>query len=248
MARYAKGKKSYAISDRGGQRVRYTQLKTTWDGLRVAPDEWEPKHPQLTPARNIIDAEQLFKPRSTGQDREDVVIYLAHTFDPFTRSLERKSVGAAGLGTVGEINSDDVSLLILETGVAGTGAVGTETIQMESNPSSTGLAGTGAVGTEALELTIAEAGGAGTGAVGTEALELSIAEAGVAGTGATGVELGFLEVTGNSGNGGTGGVGVEALNLSITEAGVAGTGAVGNETIDIPAWGFGTWGSGTWGN
>ena len=248
MARYAKGKKSYAISDRGGQRVRYTQLKTTWDGLRVAPDEWEPKHPQLTPARNIIDAEQLFKPRSTGQDREDVVIYLAHTFDPFTRSLERKSVGAAGLGTVGEINSDDVSLLILETGVAGTGAVGTETIQMESNPSSTGLAGTGAVGTEALELTIAEAGVAGTGAVGTEALELSIAEAGVAGTGATGVELGFLEVTGNSGNGGTGGVGVEALNLSITETGVAGTGAVGNETIDIPAWGFGTWGSGTWGN
>ena len=228
MARYAKGKKSYAISDRGGQRVRYTQLKTTWDGLRVAPDEWEPKHPQLTPARNIIDAEQLFKPRSTGQDREDVVIYLAHTFDPFTRSLERKSVGAAGLGTVGEINSDDVSLLILETGLAGTGAVGTETIQMESNPSSTGLAGTGAVGTEALELTIAEAG--------------------VAGTGATGVELGFLEVTGNSGGGGTGSVGVEALNLSITETGVAGTGAVGNETIDIPAWGFGTWGSGTWGN
>ena len=228
MARYAKGKKSYAISDRGGQRVRYTQLKTTWDGLRVAPDEWEPKHPQLTPARNIIDAEQLFKPRSTGQDREDVVIYLAHTFDPFTRSLERKSVGAAGLGTVGEINSDDISLLILETGTAGTGAVGTEIIQMESNPSASGLGGTGAIGTEALELTIAEAG--------------------VAGTGATGVELGFLEVTGNSGNGGTGGVGVEALNLSITEAGVAGTGAVGNETIDIPAWGFGTWGSGTWGN
>jgi hypothetical protein len=248
MARYAKGKKSYAISDRGGQRVRYTQLKTTWDGLRVAPDEWEPKHPQLTPARNIIDAEQLFKPRSTGQDREDVVIYLAHTFDPFTRSLERKSVGAAGLGTVGEINSDDISLLILETGTAGTGAVGTETIQMESNPSASGLGGTGAIGTEALELTIAEAGVAGTGAVGTEAVELSIAEAGVAGTGATGVELGFLEVTGNSGNGGTGGVGVEALNLSITEAGVAGTGAVGNETIDIPAWGFGTWGSGTWGN
>jgi hypothetical protein len=248
MARYAKGKKSYAISDRGGQRVRYTQLKTTWDGLRVAPDEWEPKHPQLTPARNIIDAEQLFKPRSTGQDREDVVIYLAHTFDPFTRSLERKSVGAAGLGTVGEINSDDISLLILETGTAGTGAVGTETIQMESNPSASGLGGTGAVGTEAVELSIAEAGVAGTGAVGTEAVELSIAEAGVAGTGATGVELGFLEVTGNSGNGGTGGVGVEALNLSITEAGVAGTGAVGNETIDIPAWGFGTWGSGTWGN
>jgi hypothetical protein len=91
----------------------------------------------LTPVRNVIDAQSnLYKPRSTGQDREDVVIYLAHTFDPFTRSLERKSIGAAGLGTVGEINPDDIDLLILETGVAGTGAVGTETIQTESNPSS----------------------------------------------------------------------------------------------------------------
>jgi hypothetical protein len=83
MAKYARGKKSYAISDRGGQRVRYTQLKTTWDGLRVAPDEWEPKHPQLTPAKNVIDAQQLFQPRSTGQSQEDVVIYIGYAFDPF---------------------------------------------------------------------------------------------------------------------------------------------------------------------
>ena len=248
MAKYAKGKKSYAISDRGGQRVRYTQLKTTWDGLRVAPDEWEPKHPQLTPVKNVIDAQQLFKPRSTGQDREDVVIYLAHTFDPFTPSVERKSVGVAGLGSVGEINSDDISLLIIESGVAGTSAVGTIVTQLISDVSSSGTGGTGGVGTELLELAITEAGVAGTGGVGTEIVELSITEAGVAGTGATGVELGFLEITGNSGAGGTGGVGVEALNLSITETGVAGTGAVGTETILIPAWGVGTWGSGTWGN
>jgi len=253
MARYAKGKKSYAISDRGGQRVRYTQLKTTWDGLRVAPDEWEPKHPQLTPARNIIDAEQLFKPRSTGQDREDVVIYLAHTFDPFTRSLERKSVGAAGLGTVGEINSDDISLLILETGTAGTGAVGTETIQIESNPSASGLGGTGAVGTEVVELSIAEAGLAGTGAVGAEALELSITEAGVAGTGAVGTEVVEINLA-EAGVAGTGAVGNhgesndEVIQISIPESGLAGTGAVGNETISIPAWGEGAWGEGTWGN
>ena len=246
MARYAKGKKSYAISDRGGQRVRYTQLKTTWDGLRVAPDEWEPKHPQLTPARNVIDAQQLFKPRPDN-DPEDVTIYIAHTFDPFTPSFLRK-VGAAGVGSQGEINIDELERYPEATGVSGTGAVGTETPQIESNPSASGLGGTGAVGTEALELTITEAGVAGTGAVGTETLELSIDEAGVAGTGATGTELGFLEVTGNGGNAGTGAVGVEALNLSISEAGVAGTGAVGTATVDIPAWGFGTWGSGTWGN
>ena len=167
MAKYARGKKSYAISDRGGQRVPYTQLKTTWDGLRVAPDEWEPKHPQLTPARNIIDAEQLFQPRSTGQDREDVVIYLAHTFDPFVPSLERKSVGVAGLGSVGEINSDDIDILIIESGVAGTGAVGTEAIQIESNPASSGLGGTGAVGTVTKEGSITEVGVGGIANIGS---------------------------------------------------------------------------------
>ena len=187
MAKYAKGKKSYAISDRGGQRVRYTQLKTTWDGLRVAPDEWEPKHPQLTPVKNIIDSQQLFKPRSTGQDREDVVIYLAHTFDPFTSSVERKSIGAAGLGTVGEINSDDISLLILETGTAGTGAVGTETVELSI--AEAGVAGTGATGVELgfLEVT-GNSGSGGAGGVGVEALNLSITETGVAGTGAVGTE------------------------------------------------------------
>jgi len=253
MAKYARGKKSYAISDRGGQRVRYTQLKTTWDGLRVAADEWEPKHPQLTPARNIIDAEQLYKPRSTGQDREDVVIYLAHTFDPFTPSLERKSVGVAGLGGVGEINSDDISLLIIETGVAGTGGVGTSVGKIESNISSSGTGGTGAVGTEVVELSIAEAGVAGTGAVGTEALELSIAEAGVAGTGAVGTEVVELSIA-EAGVAGTGRVGNhgeendEVIQITVFESGAAGTGAVGNVTIDIPAWGLGTWSSGTWGN
>ena len=142
MAKYARGKKSYAISDRGGQRVRYTQLKTTWDGLRVAPDEWEPKHPQLTPAKNIIDAEQLFKPRSTGQDREDVVIYLAFSYDPFIPPQQRPAIGCPGHGGVGLIDK----------------------IDLELHPEPSGQAGTGAVGNEVIELTIAEAGVAGSGA------------------------------------------------------------------------------------
>mgnify|MGYP003132828330 CR=1 FL=1 len=195
MARYAKGKKSYAISDRGGQRVRYTQLKTTWDGLRVAPDEWEPKHPQLTPARNVIDAQQLFKPRPDN-DPEDITIYIAHTFDPFTPSYLRK-VGAAGVGSQGEINIDELESYPEVSGVAGTGAVGTEVLTLEIDEA--GVAGTGAVGTEAgfLEVT-GNAGGGGTGAVGIEALNLSIDEAGVAGTGAVGTETVELDGWGQS--------------------------------------------------
>ena len=54
MAKRAKGKKSYAISDISGFKVPYKQLKTTWDNLRVEPEEFEHKHPQLTPVKNIF--------------------------------------------------------------------------------------------------------------------------------------------------------------------------------------------------
>ena len=228
MAKYARGKKSYAISDRGGQRVRYTQLKTTWDGLRVAPDEWEPKHPQLTPAKNIIDAQQLFQPRSTGQDREDIVIYLAHTFDPFIPVQERPPIGCPGHGFTGSIDRIDFEAYPEVSGVAGTGAVGTETPEMSINEA--GVAGTGGVGVEVpvVEVT-GVSGGGGSGNVGVEALNLSILESGVAGTGA---------------------VGTEVPEVNILEAGVAGTGGVGNATgvVVDQEWGSGAWNAGTWGN
>ena len=228
MAKYARGKKSYAISDRGGQRVRYTQLKTTWDGLRVAPDEWEPKHPQLTPAKNIIDAQQLFQPRSTGQDREDVVIYLAHTFDPFIPVQERPPIGCPGHGFTGSIDRIDFEAYPEVSGVAGTGAVGTETPEMSINEA--GVAGTGGVGVEVPVVQVTGvSGGGGSGNVGVEALNLSILESGVAGTG---------------------GVGAEVPEVNILEAGVAGTGGVGNATgvVVDQEWGSGSWNAGTWGN
>jgi hypothetical protein len=228
MPRYAKGTKSYGISDRGGQRVRYTQLKTTWDGLRVAPDEWEPKHPQLTPARNVIDAQQLFKPRSTGQNREDVTIYAAFSFDPFLPVQERSPIGVIGTGGVGLIDRIDFESYPEVTGLAGTGAIGDEALELSINEA--GVAGTGATGDELgfLEVT-GNGGNAGTGSVGIEAFELSLEEAGVAGTG---------------------GVGTETPTAIINEAGLAGTGGVGDATDIVvdQEWGSGTWGSGTWGN
>jgi len=183
MAKYARGKKSYAISDRGGQRVRYTQLKTTWDGLRVAPDEWEPKHPQLTPAKNIIDAQQLFKPRSTGQDREDVSIQIAYTWDIFAEY--RKLIGTVSYARVGVV-SIDLSSVPTPSGLGGTGGVGAELIELTI--AEAGVGGAGAVG-DATSIGIkGVSGNAGAGSVGVEALSLSIAETGVAGVGAVGAE------------------------------------------------------------
>jgi len=226
MAKYAKGRKSYAISDRGGQRVRYTQLKTTWDNLRVAPDEWEPKHPQLTPAKNVIDAQQLFDPRPSNHSQEDVVIYVGYSFDPFLPIQERPPVGCPGHGAVGLIDRIDFESYPEVTGVGGTGAVGTETLELSIDEA--GVAGTGGVGVEipVVEVT-GVSGGGGAGAVGIEALNLSILETGVAGTG---------------------GVGAEVPQVNILETGVGGTGGVGTESVTVnQEWGSGSWNDGAWG-
>ena len=232
MAKYARGKKSYAISDRGGQRVRYTQLKTTWDGLRVAPDEWEPKHPQLTPAKNVIDAQQLFQPRSTGQSQEDVVIYVGYSYDPFVPIQERPPVGCPGHGRSGLIDRIDFEAYPEAVGQAGTG--GTGTVALEGSKDATGVGGTGGVGDELPSAFASGVSGAGgSGAVGAEALNISIDESGV---------------------GGTGGVGTATATVSreANATGVAGTGGTGTvqsgSIIVDQEWGSGTYGSGTWGN
>jgi hypothetical protein len=226
MARYASGKKSQAISDISGLRVPYTKLRTTWDGLRVSPEDFDPKQPQLTPAKNVVDATALFNPRP-DTDPENVVVYIGFTQDWTIDPRLLPPVGVPSIGTVGYVNLEITHTT--QTGVGGTGAVGTETLEMSINE--VGVAGTGAVGTITFLSAVVTgvSGSGGTGGVGIEALSLSIDEDGVAGTGA---------------------VGAEALILSIDETGVAGTGAVGNESISIDEsfWGAGDWGEETWGN
>jgi hypothetical protein len=224
MARYASGKKSLAISDISGLRVPYTKLRTTWDGLRVSPEDFDPKQPQLTPAKNVVDATALFNPRP-DTDPENVVVYIGFTQDWTIDPRLLPPVGVPSIGTVGYVNLEITHTT--QTGVGGTGAVGTETLEMSINE--VGVAGTGAVGTITPTGVTGVSGSGGTGGVGIEALSLSIDETGVAGTGA---------------------VGAEALILSIDETGVAGTGAVGNESVSIDEsfWGAGDWGEETWGN
>jgi hypothetical protein len=223
MARYASGKKSLAISDISGLRVPYTKLRTTWDGLRVSPEDFDPKQPQLTPAKNVVDATALFNPRP-DTDPENVVVYIGFTQDWTIDPRLLPPVGVPSIGTVGYVN---LEITPTQTGVGGTGTVGTETLEMSINEA--GVAGTGAVGTITPTGVTGVSGSGGTGGVGIEALSLSIDETGVAGTGA---------------------VGAEALILSIDETGVAGTGAVGNESVSIDEsfWGAGDWGEETWGN
>ena len=228
MARFAKGKRSQAISDRSGFKVPYTQLKTTWDNLRVEPEEWEVKHPRLTPPKNIVDPTALLNPRPDN-DPEEVTIFLNYNWlNTNTTSMQATEYDKPNLpvakGSVGFVTFETSNTSL--SGVAGTGATGTE--GFESSIDEVGVAGTGAIGTSVQTMEVSGVSGtAGTGAVGVEALSLSLTESGVAGTGA---------------------IGTEVPEASITETGVAGTGAVGTESITVDQeWGSGAWNVGAWG-
>jgi hypothetical protein len=260
MPVYAKGKKAVAICDRSGFRVPYKNLRTEWTGFRVAPDEYEPKNPQLTPPTNIIDATALFKPRPDN-DPENIIINLQFDWFDFNKATEdadgftqrsldsttyKRPNQTVGKGSVGRV-SIEMPIEITATGLAGTGAVGTET--PEASITETGVAGTGAVGTETFETSITETGVAGTGAIGTEALTASVTETGLAGTGAIGT-YGVVEDHNRWGEGawGEGAWGIDERHTQIDITGLAGTGAIGTVSIIIgDEWGLGLWGEGAWG-
>ena len=227
MARYATGKKSKAISDITGFKVNYSSLKTTYDNLRVEPEEFDPKHPQLTPAKNVVDATALFKPRPDNAQISNKV-FLEFNYNIFQDIRERPFLGTRGLGTVEPLTPASFNFGA-DSGVAvGTGAVGTVAINLEIDESA--VVGTGALGTAVITAKITEVGVNGTGAIGTVVINFQIAIAGVSGTGAVGVEI---------------------PKASITEAGVAGTGAIGDATnvrAVYSTYGQGTWGEDTWGN
>ena len=63
MPRYASGSKAYGISDRSGRRYRLQSMRKEWNGLVVGPDEYEEKHPQLTPPRHVTDPQAIRDPR-----------------------------------------------------------------------------------------------------------------------------------------------------------------------------------------
>ena len=147
MARYASGRKSKAISDISGFKVRYTSLKTTYDNLRVEPSEFDVKHPQLTPAKNVFDATALFQPRPDN-DPENVRFIVGFNTDIFASKIEnsQKGIGIKGQGSVASLPSFSFNFGA-DSGVAvGTGALGSILINTE-------VAETDAVGNSAVGVT-----------------------------------------------------------------------------------------------
>ena len=60
---YASGKYAYGICDISGVRYKLKDMKRTWNGLLVGPDQYEPKPPQLDPPTVSVDSEALPRTR-----------------------------------------------------------------------------------------------------------------------------------------------------------------------------------------
>ena len=125
MARYASGKKAWGFSDRSGFRYRLSEMVVEWNGMKVGPDEYEPKHPQLTQTRTGADPEALFEPRPRN-DKIPVRVKLP-TFNLDTLVFEEISLARGSVGTVtfgGDVHTPTEASIV---GVSGTGSVGTVT-------------------------------------------------------------------------------------------------------------------------
>ena len=75
MARYASGKKAWGFSDRSGFRYRLSEMMTEWNGMKVGPDEYEPKHPQLIQTHTGSDPQALFEPRTRNDKIPETVVF-----------------------------------------------------------------------------------------------------------------------------------------------------------------------------
>ena len=168
---YARGTKSQAMDDRTGKKVNYTDLRKEWTGHMVHKDEWEAKHPQLTPVA-AIDAEALKTPRVDADNIPTTV------------------KGSAMRGVVAYLQvSNNGGYVIaaskaVPSGVAITLSVGAESLSIDVNLSVTGVAGTGSVGN--ISSGIILAGVATTLSVGNEIPVSAVLETGVAITSAVG--------------------------------------------------------------
>lgn len=93
---YSSGKDAWGISDRSGFRYRLREMRKEWNGALVGPDEFEQKHPQLSPPKVGPDPQALRDPRP---DRAEAVLTYVGVPTIEAPRLERLRM----IGTVGEV-------------------------------------------------------------------------------------------------------------------------------------------------
>jgi|TARA_R100000084_G_C4627121_1_gene136375 hypothetical protein len=100
---FAAGKNAFGICDITGFRYKLKDMKKTWDGLLVGPDQWSPKHPQLQRTPTPIDPEAVkdarIDPSSGGKDGNFFMVYTNVGLGKLGTELTAFQITAA-VGTV----------------------------------------------------------------------------------------------------------------------------------------------------
>tara|TARA_R100000329_G_scaffold151432_1_gene147535 strand:+ start:2064 stop:2771 length:708 start_codon:yes stop_codon:yes gene_type:complete len=123
MGNYTSGKDAYGISDRSGFRYRLRDMRTEWNGMKVGPDEYEPKHPQLEPRRRVIDPQALKDPRPENNSIPVTASFPAFNLESLTFELVPKLTATLGEVTVNAPTTVSVNTPV--TGFALTSSLGT---------------------------------------------------------------------------------------------------------------------------
>ena len=100
MSNFASGKYAYGICDITGFRYKLNEMKKTWNGLLVGPDQWDAKHPQLQPRPVGTDGEALKDARpDTSDDNNFFAVYTNVGLGKLGKTLETYEI-AVELGSV----------------------------------------------------------------------------------------------------------------------------------------------------
>jgi len=151
MARFASGKDAWGYSDRSGFRYRLREMVTEWNGSKVGPDEYEPKHPQLEPIRVGPDPQALHDPRPrTTLDPVTVRFPAFNLVTVRAIPLPFAKAEAGTLSTSGTVAVTPVS--VTPTGVSATAFAGSLSAQGNVAVTPTGVSATVSAGSPTVSI------------------------------------------------------------------------------------------------
>ena len=152
MARFASGKDAWGYSDRSGFRYRLRDMVTEWNGSKVGPDEYEPKHPQLSPISVGPDPQALHDPRP--RTTLDPVTVRFPVFDLVSVEFVPLPFAQVKLGNMTVSDAVPVQpVSVALTGVSAAVSLGTLTIQGSVAVTPTGVSATVSLGTLSASVT-----------------------------------------------------------------------------------------------
>ena len=97
---FASGKFAYGICDITGFRYKLKDMRRTWDGLLVGPDQWDAKHPQLMPKPAPQDPQALKDARPDVTDDNSAFLVYTNVGDGKLGSVLATFSVSVGLGEV----------------------------------------------------------------------------------------------------------------------------------------------------